>query len=220
MPFIPPPFSQIRGIQTAKIFNQVATLNPLHPYAYILSDKDATVREIVSWNQFLKDSRDAALLLRQKVHFKEDVVIGVLATHGYVYAVHFIAVLMNNWVVSSSSFNLSNLINTQPLLLSPTNGTDGNILLLNSSNAVYFLSDEHMYDRSIPLSETTGIKMSKFVSIDQIRSSSPDPSDPLPYERESSLSKEEIENKPSFLLHTSGSTGHPKTITLVRSFIY
>ena len=99
--FQSPSLDEIRGRQTAKVFQHVSDLNPHHPYGYILSDETLKIIEIVTWKQFLSDAKSLATILHaSNPQSRVDVVVAVLGIHGYCYAVHWLAFLMNNWVVS------------------------------------------------------------------------------------------------------------------------
>jgi acyl-CoA synthetase (AMP-forming)/AMP-acid ligase II len=101
MPFQSPPFEKIRGLQTAKVFRSIAELNPDHTYGLILSDESSKISETITWKQFLDDAKLVASVLGQRLPSptNDPLVIAVLATSGYVYAVHWLATLMNNWTV-------------------------------------------------------------------------------------------------------------------------
>ena len=90
---------------------------------------------------------------------------------------------------------------------------------MKASNAIYLLADKCMNEiqRAVDLADSVGVGMKEFIPIEQIRESDCDigigAEKQLPYELHENI--EANQDRTSFLIHTSGSTGHPKTVARV-----
>ncbi|KAF8501962.1 hypothetical protein BU17DRAFT_58804 [Hysterangium stoloniferum] len=205
----------LENITIPDLFTKVAQLNPTRDLIQILYDYPNSDTPIISqrftWSEVIQHAQNAAADLRRRsfgttknIEIRKPgdplVVVGMLGAHGYEYYVNLLACVINRWTV---------------LLISPKNSLNAIEHILGVSNASFLLIDDlgHTFKEKMNLPKISTLTFSH----PEIYRSPDVPTPALPQ-----LSQKELEKEfdlPVFLLHTSGSTGHPKVITWTHRFV-